>query len=63
MSSETEYLLGSRWYDISTKKIWEKREWGWKFLGYAESTTDVLKLQSVNWDHYDDIIDNVATEI
>lgn len=46
----------SRWacYD---GRVWEKRDWGWKFLGYADSLSfcDVTFLPSTDADHPYDI--------
>lgn len=51
-----EYSPGSRWI-ADDLRVWEKREWGWKFLGYAESfyPGHVISVPSHDWDHPSDI--------
>lgn len=47
-----EYALGDRWV-CSDGRVWEKKDWGWKFIGIARSTSilDVFDLKSTNADH------------
>jgi hypothetical protein len=51
-----DYPKYSRWVSPDCR-VWEKREWGWKFLGIAKSqhAIDVLSLISTDCDHPEDI--------
>lgn len=46
----------SRWVSLDCK-VWEKREWGWKFIGISKSIhiLHVMQLISTDWDHPDDV--------
>ena len=58
---DKEYPNFSRW--ISTDcKVWEKRNWGWKFIGITKSfcAIDAMELSSHDCDHPDDIFQECA---
>jgi len=51
-----QYTNYSRWV-APDLRVWEKRDWGWKFLGYAESLypAHVMSVLSHDWDHPSDV--------
>lgn len=50
--SHENYTVGSRWTD-SECRVWEKREWGWQFIGVAKSLhiNHIMELISIDCDH------------
>lgn len=52
------YTKYSRWVGPDCR-VWERREWGWKFIGVAESLypIHVMDVISTDADHPDDIFD------
>lgn len=51
----------SRWVSLD-KRVWEKRDWGWKFLGFAKSVSflDIMELNYTDCDHpYDVFIETI----
>ena len=54
-----EYEESDRWVSGSGK-VWEKRSWGWKFLGIVNSYNfhHVMGLCSTECDHPEDIFFN-----
>lgn len=54
------YHLMTRWISPDCK-VWEKHEWGWKFLGIAKSTSifDMFELKSHDCDSDQDIFKDI----
>ncbi len=51
-----QYNVNDRWVAVNLM-VWEKRIWGWKFIGVAESQNPqhILKLVPTDCDHPEDI--------
>ena len=51
-----QYVIGTRWVALDCR-VWEKRNWGWKFLGFAKSKfpAHILEVPSTECDHPDDV--------
>lgn len=57
----SEHAIGSRWYVVDGK-VYEKRDWGWKFLGISKSghPIHIMELDSHDWDSPYDIINDCS---
>lgn len=54
--NRNEYPIGSRWVS-SDCRVWERREWGWKYIGIAKSPhlLDVMEVLATDCDHPSDV--------
>lgn len=55
-----EIKVGTRW--LSSNKVFEKREWGWKFLGMVHSMVEAFEKPSNDVDHPEDIFNEEYNE-
>lgn len=61
--TKKQYPLKSRWV-CPDSRVWEKREWGWKFIGIAKSQhlIHVMEVLSTDCDHPSDVFHEVIDE-
>lgn len=52
-----DYPNYSRWVNGMDCRVWEKRDWGWKFIGVAKSHHPIhgMEIISTDADHPDDV--------
>lgn len=57
------FNVGDR-FVAADRRVWERREWGWKFLGFSKSRcpADIINIPSTDCDHFEDIIDGQSYE-
>jgi len=59
--TKKQYADFDRWVCTVDNRVWERRSWGWKFIGVAKSQNPLhlMEVISTDADHPSDILDNV----